>query len=72
MARAPVQTRFDCGHVLEVRVRLDDDVTVPEQVRGLGKCGDCMKEDKLMPIPGIAPKANGDLVLDSVFMMPID
>jgi hypothetical protein len=68
----PAQTRFDCGHAVEVMVDIDSDVEVPAEIRGLGKCGDCMEEDNLVPISGIQPQANGRLVLDSIFLMPIE
>ncbi len=69
---ATVQTRFDCSHVTTVKVQLDDDVQVPEEVRGLGKCRACMEETNLIPITGVQPLPTGDLVLDSIFWMPIE
>lgn len=72
MPRVSVQTRFDCKHTVEVQVRLDDDVGVPDEVRGLGKCADCMKEGRLIPISGVQPQSDGKLVVDSIFMMPIE
>lgn len=72
MPSTPANTRFDCGHAVEVMVDIDSDVEVPAEVRGLGKCGDCMEEDNLVPISGVQPQANGRLVLDSIFLMPIE
>lgn len=67
-----VHTEFDCGHTHEIDVDIDEDVRVPEQVRGLGKCPDCMTEEKIVPISGVAPGPGGrDLVLDSILMIPI-
>lgn len=67
-----VQARFDCKHATEVPVQIDDDVEVPAEVRGLGKCRECMKETKLVAISGVQPQPGGRLVLDSIFWMPID
>jgi hypothetical protein len=67
-----VHTLFDCGHASDVSVDIDSDVEVPAEVRGLGKCGECMEEDNLVPISGVQPQANGRLVLDSIFLMPIE
>lgn len=67
-----VQTRFDCTHTTSVEVQIDPEVGVPEEVRGLGKCCDCMEEAKLIPITGVQPQAGGRLVLDSIFWMPVE
>jgi hypothetical protein len=72
MRRKSVETRFDCGHVSDVSVRLDADVEVPAEVRGLGKCRECMEEEHLQPIPGIQPTADGTLKLDSIFLIPVE
>jgi hypothetical protein len=65
-------TEFQCKHVTDVDLQIDDDITVPGLVRGLGKCKDCMNADNLIPISGVEPQANGDLRLDSIFWMPIE
>jgi hypothetical protein len=68
-----VRTRFDCGHELDVDVRVDDDVTVPDTVRGLGQCPSCMGEGNLVAISGVAPQPGGqELVLDSILMIPVE
>lgn len=67
-----VQTRFDCSHTSVVDVQIDDDVNVPAEVRGLGKCEECMAESNLIPISGVQPLPTGDLVLDSIFLMPVE
>jgi len=72
MARVSVQAVFDCKHTSSVRVSLDADVKVPDQVRGLGKCADCMEETNLIAISGVQPGPDGSLSLDSVFWMPIE
>ncbi|HEV3311841.1 MAG TPA: hypothetical protein VG815_15125 [Chloroflexota bacterium] len=72
MPKVTVQTNFDCKHSAVVEVDLDDDVEVPAEVRGLGKCGDCMDETNLIAISGVQPQASGRLVLDSIFLMPIE
>lgn len=70
--KARVHTTFDCKHDQEIEVSIDDDVVVPETVRGLGKCPDCLGGGKLVPISGVAPQPGGrDLMLDSIMMMPI-
>jgi len=67
-----VQTRFDCGHTTTVAVNVDEDVGIPPEVRGLGKCADCMDEDNLIAISGVQPQASGTLTLDSIFLMPVE
>lgn len=72
MGVKPVQTRFDCSHTTTVEVDIDDDVGVPNEVRGLGKCGACMEETNLVPISGVQPQPGGMLVLDSIFLMAVE
>lgn len=72
MPRTSVQTAFTCRHTAEVKVDIDDDVEVPDEVKGLGKCADCMNETNLMAIPGVQPQANGRLLLESIFLMPAE
>ena len=70
--KATVHTNFDCKHEKDIDVSIDDDVVVPASVRGLGKCPDCMTEENVIPISGVAPQPGGkELVLDSIMMMPI-
>lgn len=70
---ARVHTVFDCKHETEIEVSVDDDVTIPEQVRGLGQCPDCMGEAQVVPVSGVAPQPGGkELVLDSILMIPIE
>jgi hypothetical protein len=69
---AAVRARFDCSHTTVVEVHLDEDVEIPPEVRGLGKCQDCMEETELVAISGVQPLAGGRLVLDSIFLMPIE
>jgi hypothetical protein len=70
---AHVLTNFDCGHHAEIDVSIDDDIVVPPTVRGLGRCPDCMSEDRLIAISGVAPRSAGrELVLDSILMMPVE
>lgn len=70
---ARVHTVFDCKHETEIEVSVDDDVTIPESVRGLGQCPDCMGESKVVPVSGVAPQPGGkELVLDSILMIPIE
>lgn len=58
---------------MAVDVSVDDDVTVPDSVRGLGKCPDCTGRLNSIPVSGVAPQADGQhLILDSIMMMPID
>lgn len=67
-----VHTVFDCGHEQDIDVRIEDDVEIPEQVRGLGKCPACQGIEGMVPITGVAPGPGGrDLVLDSILMMPV-
>ena len=69
---AHVRTVFDCKHEMEVDVSVDDDVEIPEQVRGLGKCPQCAGQQNPVPISGVAPGPGGKtLVLDSILMMPL-
>lgn len=71
MPKKQVRTIFDCRHETEVSVRVDSDVAVPEVVRGLGQCPSCMGEEKLFAVPGIAPQPGGQVVLDSILMIPV-
>jgi hypothetical protein len=73
MAKAKVHTLFDCRHEADINVSIDDDVEVPEMVRGLGQCPACSGEEHLIAISGVAPQAGGRrLVLDSILMIPIE
>jgi hypothetical protein len=72
MPKAAVQAAFDCKHVTPVDIDVDADVRIPDDVRGLGKCADCMEETNLIAISGVQPQSDGTLVLDSVFWMPIE
>jgi hypothetical protein len=66
-----VHTVFDCKHERDVEIRIEDDVVIPEQVRGLGKCPACQGVEGMVPITGVAPGPGGkELVLDSILMMP--
>lgn len=68
-----VRTLFDCQHETDVEVSIDDDIAVPEVVRGLGQCPDCMGEPHVIAVSGVAPQPGGQqLVLDSILMMPIE
>jgi hypothetical protein len=68
-----VHTRFDCKHEAEIEVSIDDDIRVPDVVRGLGQCPDCMGEEHVIAVSGVAPQAGGQaLVLDSILMMPVE
>jgi hypothetical protein len=68
---ARVHTVFDCKHERDVDVQIDDDVQIPEQVRGLGKCPDCAGYERSIAISGVAPGPGGStLVLDTILMMP--
>ena len=67
-----VVTRFDCSHTTPVEVEVDSDVEVPSEVRGLGKCAECMEETNLIAISGLQPQPNGRLIVDSIFLMPIE
>jgi len=65
-----VRTVFDCGHDMDVDVEVDDDVQVPESVRGLGKCPSCTGKTNVIPVSGIAPAPGGkDVVLDTILML---
>lgn len=67
-----VQTLFDCKHEKEIEIQIDDDIIVPGQVRGLGKCPDCSGEENAVPVSGVAPGPGGKtLVLDSIMMIPV-
>jgi hypothetical protein len=69
-----VHTVFDCQHEKDIDVSIDDDVEIPERVRGLGKCPDCRGKscEAMIAISGVAPKPGGrEIVLDSIMMMPI-
>lgn len=69
---ARVHTAFDCKHEHDVEVDVDDDVEIPASVRGLGKCPDCMAEERVIAVAGVAPQPGGQrVVLDSILMMPI-
>lgn len=69
---ATVNTLFDCKHETVIDVRIDDDVIVPAQVRGLGQCPNCMGEESAVPVSGVAPQPGGkSLVLDSIMLIPI-
>ena len=69
---ARVHALFDCKHEMDVDVSIDDDVEIPEQVRGLGKCPSCAGQDNVIAISGVAPGPGGKtLVLDSILMMPM-
>jgi hypothetical protein len=69
---ATVNTLFDCKHETIIDVQIDDDVIVPSQVRGLGKCPECMGEESAVPVSGVAPEPGGkQLVLDSIMLIPI-
>jgi hypothetical protein len=72
MPTMSVNTTFDCKHTTAVDVDLDHDVFIPAEVHGLGKCQDCMEEDNLIAISGVQPTPSGSLVLDSIFLMPIE
>lgn len=67
-----VQTSFACGHSTPVAVDIDGDVAVPSEVKGLGKCAGCMEETNLIAISGVQPGPDGDLALDSIFLMPVE
>ncbi len=68
-----VHTLFDCKHKKDIDVSIDDDVVVPDTVRGVGKCPDCMEEDKVIAISGVAPGPGGRvLTLDSIMMIAVE
>ena len=70
---ASVHTLFDCKHETEIKVQIDSDVEIPDQVRGLGKCPDCLGQPKLWPVPGVAPQPGGQkLVVDSIMLIPVE
>jgi hypothetical protein len=70
---AQVRARFDqCKHEKVVDVDVDADAEIPELVRGLGRCPDCMDQERVVPVAGIAPKPGGkEVVVDSILMIPI-
>lgn len=69
---ARVNTLFDCKHEKTIEVELDDDVEIPDSVRGLGKCQQCAGHDHMIAVAGIAPSPGGrDVTLDSILMMPM-
>jgi hypothetical protein len=73
MVLARVYTVFDCKHEKEIEVSIDDDIVVPESVRGLGSCPDCKGEQHVVAISGVAPQPGGQqLVLESILMMEIE
>ena len=73
MPRRRVHTRFDCTHETDVDVSIEDDVEIPDSVRGLGQCPDCMGEPRVIAVAGVAPQTGGrTLILDSILMMPIE
>lgn len=66
-----VHAVFDCKHEKDFDVQIDDDVSVPDSVRGLGKCPDCTGEENVIPVSGVAPQADGRVIVDSILMIPI-
>lgn len=69
---ARVRTVFDCRHEVDIDVEVDDEVEIPSQVRGLGKCAACLGQDNLVPVSGVAPQPGGKrVVLDSIMLMPV-
>ena len=69
---ARVHVVFDCKHEKDVDVSIDHDIQVPNQVRGLGKCPECMGYENAIAVSGVAPQPGGNaLVLDSIQMMPM-
>jgi hypothetical protein len=69
---ARINTRFDCTHETVVDVNLDDDVVIPDQVRGLGKCPACLGDESAVPVSGVSPQPGGrELVLDSIMLIPV-
>lgn len=70
---ARVHTVFDCTHATDIEVSIDDDVEVPESVRGLGQCPACIGQAHVVPVSGVAPQPGGKrLVLDSILMIAIE
>ena len=68
-----VHATFDCKHEADVEISIEDDVRIPESVRGLGQCPACMGEERIVTIPGVAPQPGGrELVLDSVMLMAVE
>jgi hypothetical protein len=68
-----VHALFDCKHETDVEISIEDDVHIPERVRGLGQCPACMGEERVITIPGVAPQPGGrELVLDSVMVMAVE
>jgi hypothetical protein len=66
-----VHTIFDCKHQKDIELSIEDDVEIPESVRGLGKCPDCTGALNLSAVGGIAPQPGGRVVLDSVMLISI-
>lgn len=67
-----VHTVFDCKHEQDIEIRIEDDVVIPGEVRGLGKCPECQGIEGMVPVTGVAPGPGGKhLVLDSILMMPV-
>ena len=66
-----VHTLFDCKHEKDIELSIEDDVEIPESVRGLGKCPDCTGGANLAAVGGIAPQAGGRVVLDSIMLIPL-
>jgi hypothetical protein len=71
--KATVSALFDqCKHETQIVVDVDPDTVIPDQVRGLGRCPDCMHAEHVVPVAGIAPRPGGkEVVLDSILMIPI-
>lgn len=66
-----VQTVFDCRHERELSVQIENDVVIPDQVRGIGKCPQCRGGGEYYNVAGIAPQSGGkELVLDTIMIMP--
>jgi hypothetical protein len=66
-----VHTRFDCKHEADIQLSVEDDVEIPDSVRGLGKCPECSGAGNLSAVGGIAPQPGGRVVLDSIMLIPI-
>ena len=69
---ARIHTVFDCKHEADLEVSIEDDVEIPESVRGLGRCQACTGEARVIPVSGIAPLPGGRVVVDSIMRMPLD
>jgi len=73
MPKRRVHTRFDCEHETDVEVSIEEDVEIPDTVRGLGQCPTCMGKPHVIAVSGVAPQPGGRaLMLDSILMMPIE